>query len=98
MLLSVGHRPKPPLLVAELQLPRTLRLGWPADGRDRAPDAEPGPMMMIVVPYRRLIRATPSVSSGVASNRSLAKNTRPAMAAGISDHVWTCKEIAAPLD
>jgi IS1 family transposase len=29
---------------------------------------------------------------------SLAKNTTPAMAAGISDHVWTCEEIAALLD
>ncbi len=25
---------------------------------------------------------------------SLGKNTTPAMAAGISDHVWTCDEIA----
>lgn len=29
---------------------------------------------------------------------SLGKNTTPAMAAGISDHVWTCEEIAALLD
>ncbi len=26
------------------------------------------------------------------------KNTTPAMAAGISDHVWTCEEIEALLD
>ena len=29
---------------------------------------------------------------------SLAKLTTPAMAAGVSDHVWTCDEIAALLD
>jgi transposase InsO family protein len=29
---------------------------------------------------------------------SLGKNTTPAMAAGISDHVWTAYEIAALLD
>jgi len=29
---------------------------------------------------------------------SLGKNTTPAMAAGISDHVWTLQEIAALLD
>jgi hypothetical protein len=29
---------------------------------------------------------------------SLGKNTTPAMAAGISDHVWTTYEIAALLD
>jgi hypothetical protein len=29
---------------------------------------------------------------------SLAKNTTPAMAAGVSDHVWTAYEIAALLD
>ena len=31
-------------------------------------------------------------------NQSLGKLTTPAMAAGISDHVWTCEEIAALLD
>jgi IS1 family transposase len=31
-------------------------------------------------------------------HQSLGKNTTPAMAAGISDHVWTCEEIAALLD
>jgi hypothetical protein len=31
-------------------------------------------------------------------HRSLGKLTTPAMAAGISDHVWTCDEIAALLD
>jgi hypothetical protein len=30
--------------------------------------------------------------------QSLGKLTTPAMAAGISDHVWTCEEIAALLD
>jgi IS1 family transposase len=30
-------------------------------------------------------------------HQSLGKNTTPAMAAGISDHVWTCEEIAALL-
>ena len=30
--------------------------------------------------------------------QSLGKNTTPAMAAGISDHIWTCEEIAALLD
>ncbi len=29
---------------------------------------------------------------------ALGKNTTPAIAAGISDHVWTCEEIAALLD
>jgi len=29
---------------------------------------------------------------------SLGKNRTPAMAAGVSDHVWTCDEIAALLD
>ncbi len=29
---------------------------------------------------------------------SLGKNTTPAMAAGVSDHVWTCEEIAALID
>ena len=29
---------------------------------------------------------------------SLGKNSTPAMAAGIADHVWTCEEIAALLD
>lgn len=29
---------------------------------------------------------------------SLGKNTTPAMAAGIADHVWTCDEIAGMLD
>jgi hypothetical protein len=29
---------------------------------------------------------------------SLAKNTTPAMAAGVADHVWTMYEIAALLD
>lgn len=29
---------------------------------------------------------------------SLGKNTTPAMAAGVADHVWTCEEIAALLD
>jgi hypothetical protein len=29
---------------------------------------------------------------------SLGKNTTPAMAAGVSDHVWTLQEIAALLD
>jgi hypothetical protein len=29
---------------------------------------------------------------------SLGKNTTPAMAAGVTDHVWTCDEIAALLD
>lgn len=31
-------------------------------------------------------------------HQSLGKNTTPAMAAGIADHVWTCEEIAALLD
>lgn len=31
-------------------------------------------------------------------HRSLGKLTTPAMAAGISDHVWTCEEIAGRLD
>jgi hypothetical protein len=31
-------------------------------------------------------------------HQSLGRNTTPAMAAGISDHVWTCEEIAALLD
>jgi hypothetical protein len=31
-------------------------------------------------------------------HRSLGKLTTPAMAAGLSDHVWTCEEIAALLD
>ena len=29
---------------------------------------------------------------------SLTKNTTPAMAAGVANHVWTCDEIAALLD
>ena len=29
---------------------------------------------------------------------SLGKNTTPAMAAGVADHVWTCDEIAALVD
>ena len=29
---------------------------------------------------------------------TLGKNVTPAMAAGVSDHVWTCDEIAALLD
>jgi hypothetical protein len=32
------------------------------------------------------------------THSSLGKNTTPAMAAGIADHVWTCEEIAALLD
>jgi hypothetical protein len=31
-------------------------------------------------------------------HQSLGKNTTPAMAAGVSDHVWTLQEIAALLD
>jgi len=31
-------------------------------------------------------------------HQSLGRNVTPAMAAGISDHVWTCEEIAALLD
>lgn len=31
-------------------------------------------------------------------HQSLGKNTTPAMAAGISDNVWTCEEIAALID
>ena len=31
-------------------------------------------------------------------HRSLGKNVTPAMAAGVSDHVWTVYEIAALLD
>lgn len=31
-------------------------------------------------------------------HRSLGKNVTPAMTAGITDHVWTCEEIAALLD
>jgi IS1 family transposase len=31
-------------------------------------------------------------------HKSLGKNVTPAMAAGITDHVWTCEEIAALLD
>jgi transposase InsO family protein len=31
-------------------------------------------------------------------HQSLGKSTTPAMAAGISDHVWTCEEIASLLD
>jgi len=31
-------------------------------------------------------------------HKSLGRNRTPAMAAGISDHVWTCEEIAALLD
>ena len=31
-------------------------------------------------------------------HRSLGRNVTPAMAAGVSDHVWTCEEIAALLD
>jgi len=31
-------------------------------------------------------------------HQSLGKLTTPAMAAGISDHVWTCEESAALLD
>ena len=29
---------------------------------------------------------------------ALGKNRTPAMAAGVSDHVWTCEEIAALID
>ena len=29
---------------------------------------------------------------------SLGRNTTPAMAAGVSDHVWTAEEVAALLD
>ncbi len=31
-------------------------------------------------------------------HQSLGRNVTPAMAAGVSDHVWTCEEIAALLD
>jgi len=31
-------------------------------------------------------------------HQSLGKNTTPAMAAGVADHVWTCDEIAALLN
>ena len=31
-------------------------------------------------------------------HQSLGKLTTPAIAAGVSDHVWTCDEIAALLD
>jgi hypothetical protein len=31
-------------------------------------------------------------------HKSLGKLTTPAMAAGLTDHVWTCEEIAALLD
>jgi hypothetical protein len=31
-------------------------------------------------------------------HRSLGKNVTPAMAAGVTDHVWTCEEIAELLD
>jgi len=31
-------------------------------------------------------------------HKSLGRNMTPAMAAGITDHVWTCEEIAALLD
>jgi hypothetical protein len=29
---------------------------------------------------------------------ALGKNTTPAMAAGVSNHIWTCDEIAALID
>ncbi len=31
-------------------------------------------------------------------HQSLGRNVTPAMAAGVSDHVWTCEEIAVLLD
>ena len=31
-------------------------------------------------------------------HQSLGRNVTPAMAARVSDHVWTCEEIAALLD
>lgn len=31
-------------------------------------------------------------------HQSLGKNTTPAMAAGVADHIWTCEDIVALLD
>ena len=32
------------------------------------------------------------------SHMTLGKNTAPAMAAGVADHVWSCDKIAALID
>ncbi len=48
---------------------------------------------------RRSSFHSPSVCYNFArSHSSLGNNVTPAMAAGVSDHVWTLQEIAALLD